>query len=82
MSIYVTVKINEDTLMDLKIGSQHWPQEIDDKKEYIVTDIDDDEWQRALTFNHRFGDGIAICVQKALWAIISNKDIPNNGQSW
>jgi hypothetical protein len=82
MSIYVTVKINDSTLMDIKIGSKHWPQELDDQKEYMVTDINDDEWQRALTFKHRFGDGVAACVQKAMWVIVNNKDVPNDGQAW
>lgn len=82
MSIYVTVKINDDLIADLQIGSMHWPQEIDDTKEYMVTTKDDKEFKNALKFNHRFGDGVAICVQKAIWAIISKKDIPNDGQAW
>jgi hypothetical protein len=82
MSIYVTVKINETEIMDLQIGSRHWPQEIDDVVEYAVTTRDDVHWEKELTFQHRFGDGVAVCVQKALWVIINNKDVPNNGQEW
>lgn len=82
MSIYVTVKINEGTIAELKIGSQHWPQEIDDEKEYMVSTVDDTEWKNAIVFKHRFGDGVAACVQKAMWVIVNNKNIPNEGQSW
>jgi len=82
MSIFVNVKINEDTLIDLKIGSATWPQELNDVVEYSVTTIDDLNWENEIKFQHRFGDGIAICVQEALTAITANKTIPNDGQIW
>jgi hypothetical protein len=82
MSIYVNVKINENTVMDLQIGSSTWPQELDDVVEYAVTTKDDIHWQNSIPFKHRFGDGIAVCVQKALWVIVNNKDVPNSGQEW
>ena len=82
MSIFVTVKVNEDTVADLRIGSMHWPQELDDVKEYMVTNLQDSEFKDAIVFNHRFGDGLAVLLQEAMTAIVDSKKIPNDGQTW
>ena len=83
MSIYVSIKINNDVdLIDLKIGSEPWPKEPNDIHDFFVTQVSDKNWDNASVFTHRYGDGMGICVQKALTAFLANKEPAKHGHEW
>lgn len=74
MPIYVQVKVNDDLIHNLAIGrmtkSGSQPDSIN---EYAVVLKDgiptNDEWDKGTRFLHRYGDGVDMCVQRALAAI-------------
>jgi len=83
MSIFVSVHINNELrLTDLKIGSQSWPKEPDDVDEFFVQTLTNDGWGTELGFMHRYGDGMGICVQKAINTVLKNKPAAKTGHSW
>jgi hypothetical protein len=74
MPIYVQVKVNDDLIHNLAIGRMtKCGSQPDSINEYAVVIKDgiptNDEWDEGTLFLHRYGDGVDMCVQRALAAI-------------
>lgn len=79
MPLNVTVSLNGTPLNNFHIGRLKGGTEPDDVNLYAVvaSDRPDDsrikyaDWLNAPQFEHRYGDGFEVCVQKALQAYLN-----------
>lgn len=74
MPLHVDIRVNNRLIETLHIGRMKGDMQADTINEYVAT-FDGTEYdpgwftEGAVTFTHRYGDGAAVCVQKALNAM-------------
>lgn len=81
MPIEVSIKVNEREVSVLQIAriAGGWDRKADKTHTYSVLQQAeapqrDAEWDAGVTFTHRYGDGVEVCVQRALEAVVKLKD--------
>lgn len=76
MPIHVTIQVNERTVQQLHIARIDSALDRNPAKAHTYTVIDnpvvpekDADWDDGVNFEHVYGDGVTVCVKKALAAL-------------
>ena len=72
MPIILPIYINDRLIKEYKIGRLSGDASPDSINVYVVADKDT-FWEYGLQFEHRYGDGVEVCIQKAMETIARNK---------
>ena len=68
MPIILPIYINDRLIKEYKIGRLSGDASPDSINTYLVV-ADGSDWSDGLPFEHRYGDGVEVCIQKAMEAI-------------
>lgn len=79
MPVHVEIRINHQLINQLHIGRVRGGTDPDDINDYLVVDGYQpsrlEEWHiDGIPFQHRYGDGANVCVQKAMEALYGKVD--------
>ena len=73
MPIHIDVRINERYVKSYHIGRAEGEALADSVNTYWIVEGDDKEsfplWEGDYAFQHRYGDGLDVCIQKGLEAL-------------
>lgn len=75
MPINLPIYINDRLIKQYKIGRLSGDASPDSINTYLVV-ADGSDWSDGLPFEHRYGDGVEVCIQKAMETIA--KEINGN----
>lgn len=68
MPIILPIYINDRLIKQYKIGRVFGDAHPDSINTYLVV-ADGSDWNNGLEFEHRYGDGVEVCIQKAMETI-------------
>jgi hypothetical protein len=75
MPVYVDVWVNDRAVKTYAIGRISGGTDADDMNVYAVMQLDKIDrplgWDTSIQFEHRYGDGIDVCIRKGLAALDS-----------
>jgi len=73
MPIYIDVWVNDRAINTYAIGRLRGGTDPDDVNVYAVMDLERIDrplgWDKTIQFEHRYGDGIDVCIRKGLAAL-------------
>ena len=79
MPIHVDIRVNNELINEIHIGRVSGGTDPDDINDYLVVEGYDplrlEDWHiDGIPFQHRYGDGANVCVQKAMEALYGKVD--------
>lgn len=75
MPLNITVHVNDRFIKQYRIGREEGGTELDDINTYRILEFEagdgDQLWTMGDKFEHRYGDGVDVCILKGLQALLA-----------
>lgn len=73
MPIHIDVRVNDRPIKSLHIGRESGGTDADDLNTYVIMETAFGDiplrWDYTTRFQHRYGDGVDVCIRKGLEAL-------------